>query len=82
MHKTIYMQDAVYEMAKAKAHTMGVSISRLVQTAIEKLAGEDERTKAMREMFAVAESGEFANDFKDFDEWLKVERKASDREFL
>lgn len=80
MHKTIYMQDEVYEMAEAKAHAMGVSISRIVQRAIEQFAGENEQGKALDHVLAVAKSKQFAGKLTNIDEFLKESRK-SDREF-
>lgn len=81
MHKTIYMQDEVYEMAKAKAHTMGVSISRIVQKAIEQFAGENEQSKALDHILAVAKSKQFAGKLTNIDEFLTEARRKSDREF-
>ena len=80
MHKTIYMQDAVYEMAKIKAHAMGVSMSRVVQRAIEQFAGENEQSKALDHILAVAKSKQFAKKLTNIDEFLKEERRKSDRE--
>ena len=81
MQKTIYMQDEIYGMAKTKAQAMGVSISRVVQRAIEQFAGGSEQGKALDRILAAAESKQFAGKLTDIDEFLKEFRKKPDREF-
>lgn len=81
MQKTIYMQDEVYGMAKSKAQAMGVSISRVIQKAIEQFAGGSEQSKALDHILAVAKSRRFAGKLTDIDEFLKESRRKSDREF-
>ena len=81
MNVTVYLHEPILVKAKERARTMGISLSKLVETGLKNIVGVNKKREALDWIIKSAESGEFAEQFADADKFIKKERKRAERDF-
>ena len=81
MKVTVYLHEPILIKAKERAKMMGISLSRLVETELEKVFEVDKKEKARNWIIASAKSGQFKGQFDDADKSIKEERNRAERDF-
>ena len=82
MKVTVYLHEPILIKAKERAKMMGISLSRLVETELEKVFEVDKKEKARNWITASAKSGQFKGQIDDTDKFIKEERNRAERDFI
>lgn len=75
MKVTVYLHEPILIKAKERAKMMGISLSRLVETELEKVFEVDKKEAVRNWIIAFAKSGQF----DDTDKFIKEERDRAER---
>ena len=81
MRVTVYLHEPILIKAKERAKMMGISLSRLVETELEKVFEVDKKEAARNWIIASAKSGQFKGQIDDTDKSIKEERNRAERDF-
>jgi len=81
MNVTVYLHEPILIKAKERAKIMGISLSKLVETELEKVVEVDKKEAARNWIIAFAKSGKFKGQFDDVDKFVKEERNRAERDF-
>jgi len=81
MNVTVYLHEPILIKAKERAKIMGISLSKLVETELEKVVEVDKKEAARNWIIAFAKSGKFKGQFDDADKFVKEERNRAERDF-
>ena len=81
MNVTVYLHEPILIKAKERAKMMGISLSRLVETELEKVFEVDKKEAARNWIIASAKSGQFKGQIDDTDKSIKEERNRAERDF-
>ena len=81
MKVTVYLHESILIKAKERAKMMGISLSRLVETELEKVFEVDKKEAARNWIIASAKSGQFKGQIDDTDKSIKEERNRAERDF-
>ena len=63
MNVTVYLHEPILIKAKERAKIMGISLSKLVETELEKVVEVDKKEAARNWIIAFAKSGQLSSQF-------------------